>query len=135
MQVSQSATAIPLQKTLVSLKVIPAAKKLPLKKLVISLSDETRFIDFDDIVYCRSIGNYTTVFTNNGKSYLCCKTLKDIEDRLPSETFIRTHQSYLVNAHRITALKKQTSELEIDNKLLLPISRREKSTLYELLGL
>ncbi|MES2774428.1 MAG: LytTR family DNA-binding domain-containing protein [Bacteroidota bacterium] len=135
MEISTSATAIPLRKSYGNLKAIPAPKKLLLKKLAVALSDETRFIDFEDIVYCKADNNYTTVFTKCGKSYLCCKTLKDIEAKLPADNFIRIHHSYLVNLQSITALKKQSCELEIDNRLLLPVSRTQKTALYELLGL
>ncbi len=135
MNISTSAIAVPLKKNYGKLKAIPPVKKSLLKKLVVSLSDEVRFIAFEDITYCRSTSNYTTIFTQDGKHYLCCKTLKEIESKLSSENFIRIHHSYLVNLHSITAFKKQSCELEIDNKLLLPVSRTYKTMLFELLGL
>ena len=135
MDISTSAFPIALQKSYTSLKAIPVAKKPMLKKLAITLNDETRFINYEEIVYCKSDNNYTTVFTKGGKSYLCCKTLKDIEAKLPADNFIRIHHSYLVNLHSITALKKQSCEVEIENKLMLPVSRTQKNALYELLGL
>ena len=99
------------------------------------MNDEVRFISFEEIIYCKSINNYTTVFIQGGKSYLCSKTLKDIESKLPSDVFFRIHHSYLVNLQSITALKKQSCEVEIENKLMLPVSRTQKTALYELLGL
>ncbi len=135
MNMSTPASTIPLQKSFGSLKALPAPKKISWKKLAVAMTDEIRFIPFEEIVYCMATSNYTTIFIQNGTSYLCCKTLKDIEARLPSDTFIRIHQSYLVNLHCITSLKKQTSELEIDNKLLLPVSRNKKTELYELFNL
>ncbi len=135
MDISTSAVAIPLKKNYGKLKAIPPIKKSLLKKLAVSLSDEVRFIAFEDIIYCRSNSNYTTIFTQDGNHYLCCKTLKDIESKLPPDNFIRIHHSYLVNLQSITAFKKQSCELEIDNKLLLPVSRSHKTMLYELLGM
>lgn len=135
MDIYKSAVAIPLKKNYGNLIAIPPVKKTLLRKLAVSLSDEVRFIAFEDIIYCKSTSNYTTIFTQDGKSCLCCKTLKDIEAKLPPDSFIRIHHSYLVNLNSITAFKKQSCELEIDNKLLLPVSRTHKMALYELLGL
>ena len=147
MDTLQSAPTIPLQKKYSNLKalptpvapvrvLIPDSRGNPYwKKLAVAMTDETRFIPFEDIIYCMATSNYTTIFIRGGTSYLCCKTLKDIEAKLPSDTFVRIHQSYLVNLHCITSLKKQTSELEIDNKLLLPVSRNKKMELYELFNL
>lgn len=130
-----TATTIPLQKTYGALKVLEPHKKIVWKKLAISTNEEIRFIPFDDILYCKSTNNYTTIYTVNGKSYLCSKTLKDIESRLPADSFFRIHHSYVVNVQCITSLKKQTAELEINSKLLLPISRSKKAVLYELFNL
>ena len=114
---------------------MPASKKIAWKKLAVSTSNEVRFIPFEAIIYCKATSNYTTVYVQGGTSYLCCKTLKDVEARLPADMFIRIHHSYLVNLHCITSLKKNTGELEIENKLLLPISRNKKMELYELFNL
>ena len=129
------AATILLQQNYPSLKILQAPKKKVLQKLAVTLNDEIRFIAFDDILYCMSTNNYTTIFLRSGISHLCCKTLKGIESKLPTDAFVRIHHSYLVNIHCITALKRQSSELELDNKLLLPISRTQKTALYELLGL
>ncbi|MES2776034.1 MAG: LytTR family DNA-binding domain-containing protein [Bacteroidota bacterium] len=116
----QQATVIPLKK--VTDRVKEPARPL-WRKLAITTLDEVRFIAFDDIAYCKSTNNYTTVFLRDGRSYLCCKTLKDIEAKLPGDAFLRIHHSYLVNLQSITALKRQTSELELDDKIWLPVSR------------
>jgi len=95
--------------------------------------DEIRFIPFDDIVYCSAQINYTKIFTRDGKSFLCSKTLKDIENKLPGEDFLRIHHSHLVNLNDITALKKQDGKLEISNEILLPYSRNMKKYLADFL--
>lgn len=123
--------AVPLQGLL---KLLPPNKKPQWKKLAVANVNEIRFIPFDDIIYCKSINNYTTVFVQNGKSYLCCKTLKEIASNLPDDQFVRIHHSYLVNIQCITSLKKNDNELELNNTISLPISRTQKTSLYYLLG-
>lgn len=117
------------------LRVIPPGKKSNFQKLALPGMDETRFIAYHDIVYCQSVNNYTTITTRQGKSFTCCKTLKDIQGRLPADQFIRIHASYLVNMQDITALKKKHDwELEINNSLLLPVSRLKRGELQVALG-
>lgn len=127
----KQAQAVPLRGLL---KLLPPDKKTQWKKLAVANLNETRFIPFDEIMYCKSINNYTTVFVQNGKSYLCCKTLKEIASNLPEEQFVRIHRSYLVNIQCITALKKHDNELELNNAISLPISKTQKISLYYLLG-
>ena len=134
MDYSASALSIPIKKSDNSLKALqPQPAKRNWKKLAIPSMEEVRFIPFEDILYCKSTNNYTTVFVKGGKSYMCCKILKEIEARLPADQFFRIHQSYLVNLECVTCLKKHTGELEIENKLLLPVSQIKKTALYKLL--
>ncbi len=130
---AEAVKSIPLQKSYETLKLLPITKKTIWRKLAVTLQDETRFISFEDIVYCKSTSNYTTIFTHDNKSYLCCKTLKEIASKLPEELFIRIHHSYVVNIHFITAVKKQKSEMEIDNRIMLPVSQSRKAGIYKLL--
>jgi two-component system LytT family response regulator len=112
---------------------MPGIKKVNWQKLAVHTMDEVRFISFDDIVYCSAQVNYTRIFTRNGKSLLCSKTLKEIEKKLPGDDFLRIHHSHLVNIKDITALKKQDGMLEISNEIQLPFSRSMKKYLSDFL--
>jgi len=107
--------------------------KINWQKLAVNTMDEIRFIPFDDILYCSAQINYTKIFTRIGKSFLCSKTLKEVEKNLPDDLFIRIHHSYLVNISEITAMKKQVGKLELSNEILLPYSRNMKSYLLDFL--
>jgi two-component system, LytTR family, response regulator len=109
------------------------SKKVSWQKLAVHTLDEIRFIPFDEIVYCSAQINYTRIFTRNGKSFLCSKTLKEVEKNLPGERFIRIHHSHLVSLHDITALKKRDGMLEINYETLLPISRNMKKVVADFL--
>jgi len=135
MERSTSPVIIPLEKSYPVLRIAAEQATINWKKLAISTTDEVRFIPYDDIIYCMSTSNYSTIFLRDGKSYFCSRTLKDIEDKLPKESFLRIHHSYLVNLHCITSLKRKTGEMEIENKVLLPVSRTQKKALYGMLGL
>lgn len=132
---NSSLAALTLNKSTDFLRVLPVSKKNILQKLPVFSNDEIRFIPFSDILYCSSKSNYTNIHTRDGVSYLSCKTLKVIEQMLPTEKFIRTHHSYLVQLSAITALKKHTQEIELLNKVLVPFSRTLRSELYAVFGL
>lgn len=57
-------------------------------------------IKFSDIIYCHADGATTDIFylKNEVKTrFTASKTLKDIEEQLPSSLFCRSHHSFLVN--------------------------------------
>ena len=130
-----SPVIIPLEKSYPVLRIANEPVTVNWKKLSITTTDEVRFIPYDDIIYCMSNSNYTTIFLRGDRSYFCSKTLKEIGNKLPKEDFFRIHHSYLVNLNCITSLRKKTAEIEINNKLLLPVSRMQKKAFYEMLGL
>jgi two-component system LytT family response regulator len=63
----------------------------------------------------------------DGKKIILSKTLKFIEELLPTSIFQRIHKSYLVNLNYVTRFNK-TNELlvELSNGQTLPVSIRKK---------
>lgn len=73
-------------------------------------------IDLDDIDYVEAMNNYIA-FHWGGQKTLAYLTMKELEERLPSGSFIRIHKSYIV------ALK-QISSMENNELILKKISTR-----------
>ncbi|MCU0374424.1 MAG: LytTR family transcriptional regulator [Chitinophagaceae bacterium] len=113
--------------------VLAKASRVAWQKLAVPTVEEVRFVPFSDILYCTAQLSYTRVFTRSGKTFVCCKTLKDIESSLPDDMFLRIHHSYLVNVNDITALKKKEGMLEINQEVLLPVSRNLKKSIIAFL--
>jgi len=102
------------------------------KRLFIKTKMESFYVEQEDIIYFKADGNYTHIFLIEGnKDILIAKTLKHFEDGLPGETFIRVHQSYLVNAKHIKKL--QGNHLYLINDHQVEISRRKKSLIMNVL--
>ena len=82
----------------------------------------------DDILFLKAESNYTEIFYKDGSKKLLSKTLKIIEECLPSQTFFRIHKSYVVNVGHITDIILSTDESAV--KLIggqtLPLSRNKK---------
>ena len=57
-------------------------------------------IDYDDVLYVNSFGNYVRIYTTGGK-HMVADTMKNMEDTLPSSRFQRIHKSYLISLDKI----------------------------------
>lgn len=55
-----------------------------------------------DIQYIESRKEYVVIFSENSIPVMTLFSLKSIEERLPQETFMRVHRSFIVNLTKIT---------------------------------
>jgi DNA-binding LytR/AlgR family response regulator len=62
-------------------------------------------IDYQDIAYFQSIGNYLRIVLKNGETHLTLQTSKDLEQQLPSENFVRIHKSHVINLDCLTRVE------------------------------
>lgn len=104
------------------------------KKLVFKTVDDVFIIKPNAILYCESEGNYTTIHTWEPTKIIVSKNLKKIEEELPSDTFIRCHQSYIVNKNHVHKYSNK-GFLELANNRKVPVSvRKREETLQQLFG-
>lgn len=57
----------------------------------------------DDILYVESMGDYVKFVTEN-KKYITLNTIKNLEEKLNRNQFLKVHRSYLVNLTKIDDL-------------------------------
>lgn len=74
---------------------------LPKTKVVISIHGGIEVFHIADIMRCQAESNYCNIITRSGRAVLASKTLKVVESALSSSSFIRVHQSHLVNINDI----------------------------------
>lgn len=80
-----------------------------------------------DILYFESDKRKITVKCVNSREYSFYGKLDAVEETLKKNDFVRCHQSFLVNAGRITSVG--TGELTLDNGIGIPVSKhRMKET-------
>jgi len=104
-------------------------------KIALPLSGRTIFVYPEDIVYCKSDGNYTTIFFKDGKKEILSKKIKDMEDIFHNNLFFRVHNSYLVNIKHITEFVKSDGQyIVLENGVSIPVSRSKKGPLLDLLN-
>lgn len=95
----------------------------------IALPTESGFelVKPNSILYCEADSNYCNIVCLDGRKITLSKTLKYIEELLPSSIFQRIHKSYLVNLNYVSRFNK-TNDLmvELTNGEKLPVSIRKK---------
>ena len=106
----------------ISSEYFKGAKK---KRVILKTTDTVYAIYEDDIIYCRSDGNYTTFYTQQLEKIVVSKPLKQIEEILSENVFIRCHQSYIVNKKHVLKYNKQ-GVLIVHLDFKVPVSSRRK---------
>ncbi|GAA4433690.1 hypothetical protein GCM10023188_23580 [Pontibacter saemangeumensis] len=64
-------------------------------------------VHYSDILWVEAYDNYSFIVTAEQK-YLVSSTLKDMEQKLPSQNFVRVHRSYIANLDKIEALEENS---------------------------
>ena len=86
-------------------------------------------IDFDDIFYIESYSDYIKIHLAD-ETIVTRETISAIEAKLPKNTFIRIHRSFIVALQKISSFTNE--QIVIKNKSLT-ISRSYKNEVLELL--
>lgn len=100
------------------------------KRIVLKTLENVYIVYEDDIMYCKSEGNYTTFYTKNLEKILISKSIKKVTELLSENIFIRTHQSYIVNKIHVSRYNKQ-GVLIMNSMDKIPVSSRRKDYVIE----
>ena len=98
--------------------------------LIVKSDKKMHKIDYNDILYFNSMGDYVKVFTKN-KVLITHDTLKSIEVHLPGQHFIRMHKSFIISIRAIQYI--EGNQVKVVNDLL-PIGLTYKDKLIEILS-
>lgn len=118
------------------LKALDKVKKNESKPETIDSNSKTLFIKTDSrlvqvfkdhILYIEALGNYVTVFTENGK-YIVLSTMKDLESKLNAPDFSRVHRSYIVRIDKIGSI--EDNFINVGGKAI-PIGKNYKDELMK----
>lgn len=106
-----------------------------MKKIVLSTSKGMHVIEIENIIRCESEDYYTRFFLKDGKMIMVSKTLKENEEMLGENDFIRPHKSHLVNINHIKGfLKEDGGSLLMNDGSIIPVSRRKREKVIDLLN-
>jgi len=84
-------------------------------------------IYFDEILFVEAMQNYVTIHTAKGK-YITLLYMKNVEQNLDKNAFIRVHKSFIVSVSKIEAI--ENNEIIIQSHRI-PISRNYRDQVIE----
>ena len=93
-------------------------------RLAVSTTDGTFFYHGHEIVRCEAVGNYTRFILKDKKPLLTSHTLKEYDDLLSDQNFLRVHRAHLVNASYISSFSRD-HEIRMQDGSVVPVSRRK----------
>lgn len=90
-------------------------------------------IHYSDIKYIEGLKDYVIIKTQEGR-IIALQTMKSLELKLPSDSFIRVHRSYIVNINCIDAVVGNTIEINENGKLkMIPVGKNYKNDLSDII--
>jgi DNA-binding LytR/AlgR family response regulator len=92
---------------------------------------ETRMvrIELDDILFIEGLKNYVSIQTFTQR-IITLQTMKQLEEILPSNRFVRVHKSYIVALNKINSIERQ--EITIKDRII-PIGITYNEHFFKLL--
>lgn len=103
-----------------------------LHRITLSTSNGLMIVELKDIIRCEGYKNYTTFYLSNQLKIVVSKTLKEYENLLDPDDFMRVFQSHLINLNYVKRyIKGLKGRVEMADGSVLPISREKKGKLLE----
>jgi len=105
------------------------------QKLALHSAEGIQLVSLNEIVRCEAVNNYTLFHLKNKSPLLVTRTLKEFDEILQTDGFVRVHQSHLVNLQFVSRfLKIDGGTLEMEDGSQVEVSRRKKEALLALLA-
>ena len=92
--------------------------------LMVRVEYSTVRIELDDILFIEGLKDYVKIVTPN-KNYVTKSSMKNVEDKLPSDRFIRVHKSFIANLDKVQAFENNHLVIA-DHKIPLGSNNREE---------
>ena len=84
-------------------------------------------VKFAEILFVEGLGNYVTIHTTKGK-FITLLNVKDLEENLPSEMFMRVHRSYIISLGKIEFV--EGNQIFLDKDTSIPLGETYKNQLW-----
>ena len=105
-------------------------------RITVRTGQKIKIIPFSSILFIKADGDYISIRTAEG-SWLKEQTMKYTEDRLPIDSFVRIHRSYIVNIHQISRIERYGEQqlIVLYNNEKIKISAARYHALKQILGI
>jgi len=85
----------------------------------------------NEIVFAEASNNYSKIVLTDKKIFTVSKTLKDVQEVLEEEHFLRVHRQYIINLNHVKQFNRNEGILTMSNGQHIPIARNQKEHLIE----
>ncbi|MCF7567917.1 LytTR family transcriptional regulator [Sabulilitoribacter arenilitoris] len=110
-------------------------QKPKLNKICLATSDGFDFIEVNKILYCKAEGSYTEFVINNSEKLLVSKHLKEYENLLLEQDFMRVHNSYLINLKEVKKyVKSDGGYIIMNNGDIVSVTRSKKEDFIKVMS-
>jgi two-component system LytT family response regulator len=110
-------------------------QKPKLNKICLATSEGFEFIEVNDIIYCKAEGSYTSFVLKNESKLLVSKHLKEYENLLLEQGFMRVHNSFLINLKEVKKyIKADGGYIIMNNDDTVSISRSKKEDFIQVMS-
>jgi two-component system, LytTR family, response regulator len=104
-------------------------------KLALPSMEGLVFVPTDTITRCEASGGYTVFYLKSGEKILSAKNIKEYEEILPPSTFLRVHNSHIINLMCIKKYHKgRGGYIEMDDQALIEVASRRKNEFLSRFG-
>ncbi len=107
-------------------RAIESEQDTAVTKLPISLEDRIIFVNVSDVLFCKVEESTVYIYTSE-KSYKMTESLSKIEEKLPKQSFFKTHRAYIVNLDKVKEVSpyfNHTLMVQLDgHSEEIPVSR------------
>jgi two-component system LytT family response regulator len=110
-------------------------KKVSFQRLAIPTAEGLQFIKLNEIIYLEANINYTYFHLSGNQRYIASRTLKDFEEMLPADTFIRIHNSHIINKNFAEKyIRGEGGQVVLSNGAVLDVAKRKKAEFLKAIG-
>lgn len=103
-----------------------------IKKITLPSGQGYRLVDIDDIIHIEADSNYSVFHLINLEKIAVSKVLKDYEEILPENRFIRVHKSSIVNLKYVKEYNSKNGlQVILNNGEAIAVSRRRASDFFD----
>lgn len=128
----QRAIELALKKNILSQNNNEMSSQTPESHFFVRQNQSLERVDIQDVIFIKADVNYCVIYLED-KKYVLKVSLTELSKRLPSNQFLLTHRSYLVNQKKITSVNLKEGTVLVGGRSI-PLSRRNKAMVLQALN-
>lgn len=112
-----------------------AAPAVP-EKITLPIKEGFVYVNLEDIMRCEADGGYTWIYFKNKEKLLVTRSLKEFEDQLATNQFVRVHHHHLINLHYVARyMHGRSGQAIMTDGAAIDISQRKRSDFLQRIGI